>query len=658
MRKKRGKAPVSLRAPILIVDDIRISADSYHFAEELAYGENTSYLKLVVFSWVKFLDDSPLDLAKPLHVKMKFLRELQTTHIATIVARYSRLAHLMLSDSHDSVLETSQCPFLSEMKDTPIFREYLYFFRTRSPEVLRYIQSFLRFARKAKFVDPDFDAIAFRDWQDVEERIRQVKFDNIELASLRNIVSVLLGDLDDQVFLGRFGPGKVSERGIDNVWSKLSQLTIGHRLRRVFRSGRFGRFWKDVGFPTGIDSVPSCEGPGYDWARVLFVPKDTTKSRSICEEPNDSMYCQQEVKRWVYASMRKSTISRFVHLEDQSYNQAAAIHGSKYLSLDTIDLSSASDSVHIDLVKGIFPKKWLYYLLGTRTRKVILPNADIVELTKFAPMGSALCFPVQCIVFTAIVLQSYMAFVHGEKSGTVIHSTEDIKHFINASIHRSHEWFTPFSRRLEQPLVFGDDIICDSRVTEDVYSALHRLGFTVNVSKSFTGSQAFRESCGVFAYQGDDVTPFLFKIPYFQRYDSGMGADVYASTITTINNLRVMGYSHLATFLQSFVMSGVSRKARIPFVANPDEFGIFTRNKHLVPDRYRRHNADWQVDEESVWGIAPRSLKELARPDNLDEYSYVLWQRSKVRGMASPNERSSRIFPQETRIAVTWSPLR
>jgi len=649
--------------PVLAVGSFRISAEDLVFHSGVDYGVNDAYIRVVILTWVKLLCDSPLETEKPLLVLKAFLKKVTSQPLTEVVSEYSKLAHRLVSEDFGSGSEASIRPYMKEFEKTPVYREYLEYHRAGSPKLLAYLLTFLRFAKKCQYIDKSFDAIALRDWHGIEEKLRSQQFSKNELRSLRNAVAILLRPLEDDLFLGRFGPGKVSERGVDNVWDKLSNLVLDAKVRRTFRSTRFGlnRYTRvgqvECDGVNGINSVPSQEGPGYCWSRLKFVFKDLSKSRSICMEPNGYMYTQQEVKRWVYHSMETSLISRFVHLSDQTFNQNAAVHGSKYLSSDTLDLSSASDSVHIDLVKGIFPSQWLYYLLGTRTREVITPDGATISLKKFAPMGSALCFPVQCVVFTAISLQSYATHILGKVSGEDVVTEEEYSSIVKDGIHRLHGPGTPFTRRLEPPLVFGDDIICDSRVTGDVISALIRLGFSVNVEKSFKGSQTFRESCGVFASSGEDVTPFHFKVPFFGGY-STLNTSLYAALIDAINNLKRLGYHQASMFLRSVLVQKVGLRGRIPYTEDPNGFGILVKHKHQVPASSRRYNANWQVDEERTLGIVARVPKGTSRPDNLDEYSYALWQRSKIRGIASLEMRSSRIRPQETRFAAIWSPLR
>jgi hypothetical protein len=58
--------------------------------------------------------------------------------------------------------------------------------------------------------------------------------------------------------------------------------------------------------------------------------------------------------------------------------------------------------------------------------------------------------------------------------------------------------------------VYGDDIIIETELYEPLVTLLSALGFTTNSEKSFNQGP-FRESCGVDAYLGTDITPFYVR---------------------------------------------------------------------------------------------------------------------------------------------------
>jgi hypothetical protein len=58
--------------------------------------------------------------------------------------------------------------------------------------------------------------------------------------------------------------------------------------------------------------------------------------------------------------------------------------------------------------------------------------------------------------------------------------------------------------------VYGDDIIIETELFDDLVAFLRFLGFKLNHQKSYTAGP-FRESCGVNAYDGVDITPFYLR---------------------------------------------------------------------------------------------------------------------------------------------------
>lgn len=635
----------------------RLSSDELKFSPQLHYGENEGFLKTFVLAYVKLLSDSPLEPfgVKPLQVYKRFVRCLTTQDLRSTIKRFSGLCNELMSSEFVTGGESSQRLFILAFKDTPVFKEYHEWYRTGRPDLCRFLLSFLLFGKKLAYVDDDLNQVAFRGWLQVEDGLRTLTFGDNDLRSLRNIVDAILPTFRPTDLLPTFGPGKVSERSIRDVADKLDQLVSHPRLEYAFNRER-PYASRDEGYGV-MQNVVKLSGDSLDVSRLKFVPKDISKSRSICMEPNAFMYFQQEVLRALGSSMRRGRIQRFVNLRDQTRNQRAAIHGSKYLSLDTLDLSSASDSVHIDLVRRVFSPGWLFLLLATRTSKVELPDGKVVTVSKFAPMGSAVCFPVQCIIFTAIALYGYEAHRRGEPTGSFVMTKEDAIKLIDRHLHKDFGPDTPFTGRYEPPVIFGDDIICDSRVTGDVVSTLNRLGFRTNDDKSFTGSQAFRESCGVFACQGEDVTPVRFQLPWHQP--GKMDAKVFASYVGAINRFRALRYHNVAAYLQSVLEDGRG-KTRLPYSTNPDAFGIHVSKRRVVLEHLRLgHDRRWNIDlqrwEERVLGIGNRKVRK--EPSwNLETYRYNQWWRSRVsESDHTPDWGSLLIRPQETRISAVWT---
>jgi len=227
-------------------------------------------------------------------------------------------------------------------------------------------------------------------------------------------------------------------------------------------------------------------------AKLLLVPKDSRGPRVISCEPAELMYLQQGVSTHLMDYIERHPYTHgHVNFERQDINGQLALIGSESNSWDTIDLSDASDRVSCALVKYLFPKEVTKKWLALRSTSTILPTGEIVSLNKFAPMGSALCFPVESLVFWALAV------------GVIWNHTGD------------------FDTALQSVYVYGDDIIIATGYTQAVMNELTVFGLKVNMEKSFIGGHPFRESCGVEAFKGFNVTPYRVKSLPPQRPSDG-----------------------------------------------------------------------------------------------------------------------------------------
>jgi hypothetical protein len=244
------------------------------------------------------------------------------------------------------------------------------------------------------------------------------------------------------------------------------------RLEGVFPRWRYGTHvantWCEPTVPIGSE-VP---------ARVTTVPKTQKTPRIIAMEPATVQYAQQGLKRAFYREIDSSPLRHILGFRDQSRNQKLALTGSLDGSLATLDLSEASDRVHLSMVHRTF-NRWphlLDYMLAVRSRTVSVAG-DEITLHKYASMGSALTFPFEAIVFTTI-----------------------------ATMVLVRRGYTATATKLRGVLsVYGDDIIVPNDAAPDVVDLLAVFGLKVNTRKSFWTGR-FRESCGKEYFAGTDVS--------------------------------------------------------------------------------------------------------------------------------------------------------
>jgi len=254
-------------------------------------------------------------------------------------------------------------------------------------------------------------------------------------------------------------------------------------------------------------------------SRISFAPKTAEISRTICTEPLCNMLFQKGIGA-VLEGRIKQTLG--ISLADQpDKNQTLARLGSKDGSFGTIDLSSASDSVSLSLVREMFPKHVVSLLELTRSPVATLPGGAEVELHMVSSMGNAFTFPLQTLLFSSLVYGAYRV--------------------------KSIKLERPSRRSLGNFAVYGDDIIVKQEAYDLTVRLLSLCGFSVNVDKSFN-SGLFRESCGHDYYDGHNVRGVYIK----SLKDDG---DRYSA----INRLNVWsakwGINLNATV--SFLMSGM-----------------------------------------------------------------------------------------------------
>lgn len=206
-------------------------------------------------------------------------------------------------------------------------------------------------------------------------------------------------------------------------------------------------------------------------SKVGFVPKDSLTSRTIATEPNLNMLLQLGTHEFLADRLKRIG---GCDISDQSLNQALARFGSTVFGISTLDLSSASDSVTIELVRWLLPPSWFLWLSTIRCPSVNLRGVEMVS-EKFSTMGNGATFALETLIFKAL------------------------SHGCNSLVRG-----TTFSA------VFGDDIIVPSSSAGLLTEVLRFCGFRVNLGKSFVFGP-FRESCGADWHSGRDVTPVYVR---------------------------------------------------------------------------------------------------------------------------------------------------
>lgn len=294
---------------------------------------------------------------------------------------------------------------------------------------------------------------------------------------------VLIPNLTFLFERGRNGPGaSVGSVGTDD-YTKLYSSQLSCTSPAIYRAYRASM----LAHPSILDAETiRYENYGepllVEGNRLRFVPKQRDTSRVICVEPTLNMYAQLGL-----ASILESRLYQYFGIDlatQPDRNRELANRGSVDGSFATIDLSSASDSMALGMLKEILPLEVFEVLNLLRSPTSMLPSGKQVQLHMVSTMGNGFTFPLQTIIFAAVVSASYD-----------MHSLERVRGGRNGPVNFG---------------VFGDDIVVDVKVYHTVCRLLELLGFQINAEKSFFEGP-FRESCGGDFFRGRHVRGVYVK---------------------------------------------------------------------------------------------------------------------------------------------------
>lgn len=343
------------------------------------------------------------------------------------------------------------------------------------------------------------------------DRVTPIEYSRI-IRQARRLLSGVFSGFDPRDIVPKHGPGAVSTKEV--LHRKYMFRRLNPRIHAYWPYDAY--FYASGGHVCDrmdeLNSLPERDEP----AQVILVPKDSRGPRIISEEPLEIQWIQQGLRQAIYDRVESHRLtSRAVRFTDQSLNQYAALVGSFSGKYATLDLKDASDRVTLGLVRLLFPASLVEALEASRSLSTRLPSGEQLVLNKFAPMGSALCFPVMALTIWALLAASS--------------SDQDAR---------------------ESILVYGDDVIVRRDQTLNAITVLESFGLTVNRDKSCYHG-LFRESCGMDAYQGICVTPIRIKTVWGAFRDPT--TNEYTSYIETSNNLYYKGYVRASDFVARLV---------------------------------------------------------------------------------------------------------
>jgi len=396
-------------------------------------------------------------------------------------------------------------------------------------------------------------------------------------AGARKLLSRALQGFEPRNISPKHGPGAVATGETGN-----DKYVFKRKFQRLHQSFPYYEFFSSslsrCSFESGWYRQLSNEINPV--AKVTLVPKDSRGPRLISMEPLEIQWIQQGILDKLVSHIERSPITRgFVNFTDQSINQRLACESSVDRRFATIDLKDASDRVSLQLFRSLFPEEIQEPIEACRSVATKLPNGEVLPLRKFAPMGSALCFPILALTVWSIAESTCR------------------------SEHRLHN----------QVYVYGDDLIVPVESLESVTRSLQDVGLVVNLEKSFHKG-FFRESCGMDAYKGVQVTPLRFK-----KGLVGLHPDhsVYEHLISLSESFFNKGFWKTCGFLRKRIAKFFGK---IPWTTSSSYPGYYCPDYSECERRNalhfkRRFNKNLQYTEFRVRNVQPVKTKSLTSCD-------------------------------------------
>lgn len=547
---------------------------------------------------------------------------------------------------------------------------------------LRYLFSFFKFGVKSEYVDGSLQAVALGNWKSNEERLSKVRLNGYLTRVLRTVYVALFPKFLDETVLGMHGSGSVSDKGIRTLFDKLSLDPVipesvmnlyfrvpDHRKNKVSvaknwvmlhcwpHSAQLYETWNK-----GIQgTAPPARNKSKVKTRNMYVPKDVFKVRGVGCEDLVLMFFQQAVALMFSKTFENTHIRNYINLHDQKRNGDHALIASLDGKSVTVDNKDASDNILARLAKAILPGNIWKHVNATRSSNALLIDGSTVQMQKLSPMGSAVTFPVQSSIFLALSVLSYMLhhvwYVEQQTGIGTLHAMEgkfDLAYALTAiekldpammeawlKDHVHSDYHSRSTSKYMCPNIYGDDVIIDVRTYEIFVTLCEAVGFVINITKTHGNESAFRESCGVEAYKGYDVTALYWKCPSGKQRNISL----LKSYIGLANRSHLYAYKSLRSHALNQILykeygPGLSYQGvtSVRFTNNfEDSSCIWTNNANPnwhLPVRVFDPSKDYSTDVKYRRALKLLESGKDVTKKLLSETSYILYQRTETRGFS------------------------
>jgi hypothetical protein len=405
-----------------------------------------------------------------LDVASTLVRDFQDSlHDPSFCCDYQKVLH-----SGDLTRIRQECPEASFDDDIPVFK--------RKYQIASVLKRY-RF-HKDIYSDADLTQEAIKGFLDTQRRIDAVNFDSLSSSTkwILDYASMyirhILGEYSDEEHRSLCRFGKKASVGVparSACEAARWELPITGSCKQIswFDSEMSKVACVQEYWAKQLESDP--KGSIYreiDCLALTLVPKTFKSLRSIMPNSTIGSYMSYGLGEMIRKRLKRGGYDiRKLQMQHRDIARLASLHR-RYV---TADLSSASDSISVALVDRLLPPDWLEILHQSRIGCVVLPDGQRVESHTFCTMGVGYTFPLQTLVFLALLIA------------------------IQAWRKPRLEW--------ERVSVYGDDLIYTDQIHPDVLRVFPQLGFVINVDKTFDRC-GFRESCGGDYFHGVDVRPF------------------------------------------------------------------------------------------------------------------------------------------------------
>lgn len=423
------------------------------------------------------------------------------------------------------------------------------------------------------------------------------------------IVSQVFKDHEAIDLIQSHGPGATADKINGNRKFSQSSITWLSKFDKYVSKEEFLYNTEESAY---LDTEgPSVVEESYNLpCRLSYVPKTMKVPRIIALEPCSMQSIQQPIKDYLVDCLEQSPLTQgHVNFKDQSINRRLALENSLTKKKATIDLSAASDRIsteHVYLLFSVNPG--LRDLLFTARSEYVDIFGSLRKLNKFASMGSALCFPVESIYFYTLCISSILERRNLPPTYPNIYK-------ISRDVH-----------------VYGDDIIVPVDEVDYLCRFFDQFRSKVGLEKSFKKGY-FRESCGMDAYAGVDITPTYLRA---SLPTSRKDVDLIISSISFANQCYKQGYARTTNFVKKIVENAVGS---LPTINETDgglgwHFGNYLTkvrtSKNLQRREVRTLVVDVRPEKDEINGYAAlqKSLLRLQNPLELDMSYPVSYRRA------------------------------